>query len=114
MGDLGGYGGQYAKLLGGGVKIVAFDRDADKLALAKGYGADFAVDLKDASQADVASAKVRSSVGLLSSSIGGCARAHVAQAVPATPCVERQRGLDVSYFRFGLLAFTEASMADRR
>jgi propanol-preferring alcohol dehydrogenase len=53
MGGLGGYGVQYAKLLGGGVKIVAFDQDAEKFARAKGYGADFAVNLKGASKADI-------------------------------------------------------------
>ncbi|MGA7804099.1 NAD(P)-dependent alcohol dehydrogenase [Bradyrhizobium sp.] len=46
MGGLGGYAVQYAKLLGGGVKIVAFDRDADRLALAKGYGADHIVSVQ--------------------------------------------------------------------
>jgi alcohol dehydrogenase, propanol-preferring len=46
MGGLGGYAVQYAKLLGGGVKIVAFDRDPDRLALAKGYGADHIISVQ--------------------------------------------------------------------
>src|SRR5262245_10337594 len=40
IGGLGGYAVQYAQLLGGGAKVVAFARNPDKLAIAKNYGAD--------------------------------------------------------------------------
>src|SRR5262245_33536597 len=38
IGGLGGYAVQYAQLLGGGAKVVAFARNPDKLAIAKNYG----------------------------------------------------------------------------
>ena len=43
IGGLGGYAVQYAKLLGGGATVVAFARNADKLAVAKEYGADHVI-----------------------------------------------------------------------
>src|SRR5246127_4396331 len=49
LGGLGGYAVQYARLLGGGIKIVAFDRDPAKLVLAKDYGAYHAIGVPGAS-----------------------------------------------------------------
>jgi propanol-preferring alcohol dehydrogenase len=54
VGGLGGYAVQYAKLLGGGATIVAFDRNADNLAVAKEDGADHLISIKGKSSADVA------------------------------------------------------------
>jgi alcohol dehydrogenase, propanol-preferring len=54
LGGLGAYAVQYAKLLGGGVTIVVFERDAEKLTLAKKYGADHAIQVVDKSIAEVA------------------------------------------------------------
>ena len=54
VGGLGGYAVQYAKLLGGGATIVAFDRNADNLAIAKEDGADAIISIKGKSSADVA------------------------------------------------------------
>ena len=48
-----GYAVQYAKLLGAGVTIVAFERDPGKLAVAKSYGADHAIDIRGKSAADI-------------------------------------------------------------
>jgi len=45
---------QYAKLLGGGAKVVAFARNPDKLAVAKEYGVDHVINVKGKSAADVA------------------------------------------------------------
>jgi alcohol dehydrogenase, propanol-preferring len=53
LGGLGGYAVQYARLLGSGVKIVAFDRDPGRLALAKDYGADHAIVVHGGSTAEV-------------------------------------------------------------
>lgn len=47
IGGLGAYAVQYAKLLGGGAKVVAFARNADKLAVAKEYGADHVFAVKN-------------------------------------------------------------------
>jgi propanol-preferring alcohol dehydrogenase len=55
LGGLGGYAVQYAKLLGGGATIVAFDRDVSKLAAAKDYGADHAISTQGKSAADIGS-----------------------------------------------------------
>jgi alcohol dehydrogenase, propanol-preferring len=55
FGGLGGYAVQYAKLLGGGARVVVFERNAGKLAMAKKYGADHAIDIVDRSIADVQS-----------------------------------------------------------
>src|SRR5262245_29973601 len=54
IGGLGGYAVQYGKLLGGGATVVALARNADKLAVAKSYGVDHAIDIKNKSSADVA------------------------------------------------------------
>jgi propanol-preferring alcohol dehydrogenase len=53
IGGLGGYAVQYAKLLGSGVKVVAFARNTGKLAVAKQYGADQIINFKDKSLADI-------------------------------------------------------------
>ena len=54
MGGLGGYAVQYAKLLGGGATVVALARNPNKLAIAKEYGVDLAITLKDKSSKDIA------------------------------------------------------------
>src|SRR5262245_1486070 len=54
IGGLGAYAVQYAKLLGSGARVVAFARNPEKLALAKEYGADHTINIKDKSQADIA------------------------------------------------------------
>lgn len=53
VGGLGGYAVQYAKLLGGGARVVAFARNPDKLAVATECGADHAIGVKGKSPADV-------------------------------------------------------------
>jgi propanol-preferring alcohol dehydrogenase len=53
IGGLGAYAVQYAKLLGGGAKVVAFARNPDKLAVAKQYGADHIINIKGKSPADI-------------------------------------------------------------
>jgi propanol-preferring alcohol dehydrogenase len=53
IGGLGAYAVQYAKLLGGGAKVVAFARNPDKLAIAKQYGADHTINIKGKSPADI-------------------------------------------------------------
>jgi propanol-preferring alcohol dehydrogenase len=53
IGGLGGYAVQYAKILGGGAKVVAFARNPDKLAVAKQYGADHIINIKGKSSADI-------------------------------------------------------------
>src|SRR5499425_2461248 len=53
IGGLGTYAVQYAKLLGAGATVVAFARNAQKLAVAKQYGADAIVDIKGKSASDV-------------------------------------------------------------
>ena len=47
VGGLGLYAVQYAKLLGGGAKVVAIARNPDKLAIAKDYGADHIISSRD-------------------------------------------------------------------
>src|SRR5215475_12808879 len=54
IGGLGVYAVQYAKLLGGGAKVVAFARNPDKLAVAKQYGADHIINIQGKSPADIA------------------------------------------------------------
>jgi len=54
VGGLGGYAVQYAKLLGSGAKVVAFARNADKLNIARQYGADHVISVKGKSSADIA------------------------------------------------------------
>jgi alcohol dehydrogenase, propanol-preferring len=54
IGGLGGYAIQYAKLMGSGAKVVAFGRSADKLNIARQYGADHVVGVKGKSSVDIA------------------------------------------------------------
>ena len=54
IGGLGGYAVQYAKLLGSGAKVVAFGRNADKLNMARQYGADHVISVKGKSSGDIA------------------------------------------------------------
>jgi alcohol dehydrogenase, propanol-preferring len=53
LGGLGGYAVQYARLLGGGATIVAFERDPEKLATGKEYGADHTISIKGKATAEV-------------------------------------------------------------
>src|SRR5262245_21631347 len=53
IGGLGGYAVQYAKLFGSGATVVAFARNPDKLAVAKEYGADHVIAVKDKSLTDI-------------------------------------------------------------
>src|SRR5262244_276747 len=54
VGGLGEYAVQYGKLLGSGAKVVAFDRNPDKLNMAKELGADHVINFKGKSSGDVA------------------------------------------------------------
>ena len=54
IGGLGGYAIQYAKLLGSGAKVVAFGRNADKLNIARQYGADLVISVKGKASGDIA------------------------------------------------------------
>src|SRR6516164_2918255 len=54
VGGLGGYAVQYAKLLGSGATVVAFDRNPDPLAIAKEDGADHIISIKGESSAEIA------------------------------------------------------------
>ena len=54
IGGLGGYAVQYGKLLGAGATVVAFARNADKLAIATQYGVDHAIAINGKSASDVA------------------------------------------------------------
>ena len=53
IGGLGAYAVQYAKLLGAGAAVVAFGRSAEKLAVAKDFGADHVISTKDKSLDDI-------------------------------------------------------------
>ena len=53
VGGLGGYAVQYAKLLGGGARVVALARNPDKLAIAKEFGVDHTIGVKGKTAADV-------------------------------------------------------------
>jgi propanol-preferring alcohol dehydrogenase len=53
VGGLGGYGVQYARLLGGGATVVAFARSDEKLAVAKENGAHHTVNVRDKSVENV-------------------------------------------------------------
>jgi propanol-preferring alcohol dehydrogenase len=53
IGGLGGYAVQYAKLLGSGATVVAFARDPEKLAVAREYGADHVIAIRDKSPSDI-------------------------------------------------------------
>src|SRR5262245_8465500 len=54
VGGLGSYAIQYAKLLGAGAQVVAFGRNAEKLNVAKQYGADHVINVKGKSSVDIA------------------------------------------------------------
>lgn len=54
IGGLGGYAVQYAKLLGAGARVVAFARNLEKLKIAKDYGADHIIGIKDKSPEEIA------------------------------------------------------------
>ena len=54
IGGLGGYAVQYGKLLGAGAQVVAFARNADKLAIAKQDGADHLISIKGKASSDIA------------------------------------------------------------
>ncbi len=62
VGGLGAYAVQYAKLLGGGATVVAFARNAEKLAVAKDFGADHVVSTKGKTLDDVR-AELRKATG---------------------------------------------------
>jgi propanol-preferring alcohol dehydrogenase len=62
IGGLGTYAVQYAKLLGSGARVVAFARNAEKLALAKEYGADDVINIKGKSVGDIA-AELKTATG---------------------------------------------------
>ncbi|MGE6697311.1 NAD(P)-dependent alcohol dehydrogenase [Hyphomonas sp. NPDC076900] len=53
VGGLGSYAVQYAKILGAGATVVAFARSEDKLEVAKKYGADHVIAVRNKSAADV-------------------------------------------------------------
>src|SRR5262245_13007785 len=53
IGGLGAYAVQYAKLLGSGATVVAFARSPKKLVVAKEYGADHVIGIKDKSPTDI-------------------------------------------------------------
>jgi alcohol dehydrogenase, propanol-preferring len=53
VGGLGGYAVQYAKILGGGARVVAFARSNEKLAIATEYGADHVINIKGKASVDV-------------------------------------------------------------
>jgi alcohol dehydrogenase, propanol-preferring len=53
IGGLGAYAVQYAKLLGAGATVVAFARSAEKLAVAKDFGADHVINTKGKSLDDI-------------------------------------------------------------
>ena len=53
IGGLGAYAVQYAKLFSSGASVVAFGRNDEKLAVAKEYGADHALNIKNKSIDDI-------------------------------------------------------------
>jgi len=53
VGGLGAYAVQYARLLGGGARVVALARSEEKLGVARDYGVDHTIAVKDKSEADV-------------------------------------------------------------
>jgi len=53
IGGLGGYGVQYARLLGGGATVVGFARSDEKLAMAREGGADHTVNVRAKTVEDV-------------------------------------------------------------
>src|SRR5499425_2040808 len=54
VGGLGSYAVQYAKILGGGARVVAFARNPDKLAVAKDYGADHVISVRNKTTKEIA------------------------------------------------------------
>ena len=54
IGGLGSYAVQYAKILGGGARVVAFARNPDKLAVAKDYGADHVISVRNKTSKEIA------------------------------------------------------------
>lgn len=56
IGGLGAYAVQYAKILGGGARVVAFARNPDKLKIATAHGADHVISVKDTSHAEIVKA----------------------------------------------------------
>ena len=54
IGGLGTYAVQYAKILGGGARVVAFARNPDKLAVAKSYGADHVISVTSKTTKEIA------------------------------------------------------------
>lgn len=62
IGGLGSYGVQYAKLLGGGATVVAFARSDEKLEVAKGNGADVAINVRDKNP-DLVRAELQATTG---------------------------------------------------
>jgi alcohol dehydrogenase, propanol-preferring len=53
MGGLGSYAVQYARILSAGSTVLAFDRNDDKLDLAKENGADHVINIKDKKSEDI-------------------------------------------------------------
>ncbi|WP_426286179.1 NAD(P)-dependent alcohol dehydrogenase [Luteibacter sp. E-22] len=53
VGGLGAYAVQYARLLGGGARVVALARSEEKLGVARDYGVDHTIAVKDKSEADI-------------------------------------------------------------
>src|SRR5262245_55785185 len=54
IGGLGAYAVQYARLLGSGARVVAFDINSEKLALAKDYGVEHVINIKGKNSAAIA------------------------------------------------------------
>src|SRR5262245_38893226 len=54
VGGLGDYAVQYAKILGSGAKVVAFARNPDKLAVARDYGADHVISIRNKTTKEIA------------------------------------------------------------
>ena len=54
IGGLGSYAVQYAKILGSGARVVAFARNPDKLAVAKDYGADHVISVRNKTSKEIA------------------------------------------------------------
>jgi propanol-preferring alcohol dehydrogenase len=92
IGGLGGYAVQYAKLLGGGATVVAFARNDGKLAIAKEYGVDHAINISGKAAADVSKelrkATGQGDVGLVGDRID----------VPLLPRVNREQTFQGSYW----------------
>jgi alcohol dehydrogenase, propanol-preferring len=53
VGGLGAYAVQYARLLGGGARVVALARSEEKLGVARDYGVDHTIAVKGKSEADI-------------------------------------------------------------